>query len=216
MIDKFLKIILGALSFFVFINLLFLDFVWLKEKPKEVSQENVTIGSVPTVSEIETTTDCQKSCLDKIQEEVEKLGTKVGVQPETQATPTPTTAPRGANVQYLTIGSAGSTSNASWADISGTEFYFNLADYQNIKAVRWEINLRSFLAGNAVSARIYDVTNSRAVDGSELLTTSGTSVLLRSGDLTIWRGNNLYRVQAKSSSENPAYLDTPRLKILLE
>jgi hypothetical protein len=76
--------------------------------------------------------------------------------------------------------------------------------------------LRSFLAGNAVWARIYDVTNNRAVDGSELSTTSGTSLILRSSDLVIWRGNNLYRVQAKSSSGNPAYLDAPRLKIILE
>jgi hypothetical protein len=76
--------------------------------------------------------------------------------------------------------------------------------------------LRSFLGGNKVYARLYDVTNKRAVDFSELWSDSGTSEFKRSVDLAIWRGNNLYRVQAKSSTGTPAYLDSPRLKIILE
>ncbi len=127
------------------------------------------------------------------------------------AQPTPSS-----KVTHITIGGSSSTSSTSWQDIQGTDFYFDLTDYPTTTSVRWEISLRAFLAGNLVYARLYDVTNSRAVDFSELSSDSGTSVLQRSVDLAIWRGNNLYRVQGKSSTGNPAYLDSPRLRINLE
>ena len=217
MIEKFLKIILGIFAVFVVVNLLFLDFFWLRGKTVETQESEKLESETSEEISLSESTSCQPACLERIQEEVEKLAGNLPTssQPVVEATPTPT-AGRTPSVTYLPIGSSGSTSNGSWTDIAGTEFYFNLADYQKVKAARWEVNLRSFLAGNAVYARIYDVTNNRAVDGSELSTTSGTSVVLRSGDLVIWQGNNLYRVQARSPSENPAYLDTPRLKILLE
>lgn len=230
MTENFLKIFLIILGIFVIANLLFLDFVWIRQKtetPKNVSQTETGVteatGFAPTPGPGETKT-CQPACLEKIQEEVEELANQPGGS-QTVVSPTPgvtkalapkATSTPSPSVTYLTIGSSGSTSSTSWVDIAGTEFYFNLADYSKVKTVRWEINVRSFLGGNSVYARLYDVTNNRAVDNSEMSTTSSTSVILRSTDLTIWQGNNLYRVQAKSESGNPAYLDAPRLKITLE
>lgn len=219
MFEKFLKITLGFLGILIFANLLFLDFVWFEKK--ESPAVTVKTSEEPTI--IQT---CDNSCQEEIQKEVKlivaalptsAIAKIIKEEPVIVPTSTPTSTPtRSLSVSFVSIGSSGSTSETSWTDIAGTEFYFNLADYTNLKSVRWEVNLRSFLAGNSISARIYDVTNSRAVDGGELSTTSGTSVIVRSNDLTIWRGNNLYRVQAKSSSGNPAFLDSPRLKIFLE
>lgn len=212
MIDKFLKVVLVIFGILIFSNIVFLDFVFIKQEKPELTVSAPTLTPTPETATGEAQ-ECDQVCLELIKEEVKKAVSEIGGPPTPTATPVPT---KSLSYLYLPIGSSGATSNTSWTDIPGTEFYFDLADYSDLKAVRWEINLRSFLAGNSVSARIYDVSNSRAVDGSELSTTSGTSVLLRSSDLSIWRGNNLYRVQAKSSSGNPVYLDAPRLKIILE
>ncbi|MDP3954948.1 MAG: hypothetical protein Q8Q15_01115 [bacterium] len=218
MFDKFLKITLFFLGILVIANLLFLDFVWFEKKESPVAV-------VKTQKETDNIQHCDSSCQEEIQKEVKRAVavptsvTAKTVKEESAAVPTliPTSVTaQSSSVSFISIGSSGSTSETSWTDIPGTEFYFNLVDYSNLKSVRWEVNLRSFLAGNAVSVRIYDATNSRAVDSSELSTTSGASVIVRSNDLSIWRGNNLYRVQAKSSSGNPVYLDAPRLKIFLE
>lgn len=222
MIEKFLKIFLIILGIFVVANLLFLDFVWVRQKA-ETPRITESTGLIPTPEPGEAKI-CQPACLEKIQEEMEELTNKLGGS-QTVVSPTPgvtkaltpkATSTPSPSVTYLTIGSSGSTQSTSWVDIAGTEFYFNLADYSKVKTVRWEINVRSFLGGNPVYVRLYDVTNNRAIDNSEMLTTSSTSVILRSTDLTIWQGSNLYRVQAKSDSGNPAYLDSPRLKITLE
>ncbi len=225
MIEKFLKIIFIVLGILVLGNLVFLDFVFVKQKKPELTNPAAILTSTLTPAPKPTTgnsvSECGQDCLTTIKQEVKKAVDEISITQTTGTegtvipSPTPIRA-KNPSFLYLPIGSSGSTSSTSWIDIPGTEFYFDLVDYSGLKAVRWEINLRSFLAGNNVSSRIYDVSNSRAVDGSELSTTSGISVLLRSGDLTIWRGNNLYRIQAKSESGNPVYLDAPRLKITLE
>ena len=220
-----LKILGIGIGVLIITNLLVLDFVWVNQQKinslskKEVGKESAatpTPISTPFVSQITPPEECSETCQSfidqKINQAIGGLPTPAAAK-ETivQAKPTP-----GSKVAYLTLGGSSSTSNTSWEDISGTDFYFDLSDYPTATGVRWEISLRAFLAGNKVYARLYDVTNKRAVDYSELFTDSGTSALQRSVDLAIWRGNNLYRVQGKSSTGTPAYLDSPRLRVLLE
>ncbi len=216
-----LKLVALGIGVLIVVNLLVLDFIWVKQKKQPVSQPPTpTTQPTPTptllISEITPPEGCPEDCVSyidqKINEAINSLPTPAATK-ETiiQAQPTPSS-----KVAYITIGGSSSTNSTSWADISGTDFYFDLSDYPTTTGVRWEISLRSFLGGNKVYARLYDVTNKRAVDFSELFTDSGTSELKRSQDLSIWRGSNLYRVQAKSSTGTPAYLDSPRLKVLLE
>lgn len=210
--EKVLKIFIVLIGFLILVNLLFLDFVWISGQKKS-SEEKLQIPilkSEPTIIQTSTNVDCS-SCQKLIKEEVAKAIPSEELKPTPTKKVTPT--PPQTKISYITIGSSGSTSETSWIDIAGTDFYFNLADYQTVENVRFEVSLRSFLAGNEVYVQLYDITNKRVVDNSGLSTSSGTSILLRSSDLTIWQGNNLYRVQAKSSSGNPLYLDTPRLKI---
>ncbi|MDO8551753.1 MAG: hypothetical protein Q7S03_03700 [bacterium] len=219
MTNKLLKIILGAVCFLVLGNLLFLDFVWFKPKPENTEIKRAV--SVELAQKDQKAADnslvCGQDCQEKIQAEVQNaisaLPTSAPGTRTVYITGTQSSA-QTSNVIYFPIGSSGVTSNLTWADIPSTDFYFNLADYPKLKNVTWEVSLRSFEGASNVYARIYDVTNSRAVDGSELTTTSEFSVLLRSGNLTIWQGNNLYRIQAKTSSGHPVYLDAPRLKVV--
>jgi len=214
---KFLGVAIGAI---IVLNLFVLDFIWVKQKKETpVSKSGVELlrTSTPTLplSEITPAEECSEACQEyfdqKINEAISSLPT-----PASQKTVVPAQSTPSSKVAYITIGGSSSTSSTSWADIPGTDFYFDLSDYPTATGVRWEISLRSFLAGNFVYARLYDVTNKRAVDFSEQSSDSGTSELKRSPDLSIWRYNNLYRVQGKSSAGCDAYLDSPRLRINLE
>jgi len=219
-----LKVLVIGVGFLVIANLFVLDFIWVKQRkeiPVSKSETELLETSTPTpistlpASEITPPEGCSEDCVSyidqKINEAISGLPTSVPQKTIIPAQPTPSS-----KVTYITIGGSSSTSSTSWQDISGTDFYFDLNDYPTAASVRWEISLSSFLAGNLVYARLYDVTNKRAVDFSELSSDSGTSELKRSVDISIWRGNNLYRVQGKSSTGNPAYLDSPRLRINLE
>lgn len=215
MIDRILKIIPWVIGIIILINVLLLDF-WSLEKP----------GKPLTISETSKTQEplnCS-TCQQFISEEVQKSLSVVKENPSTPtptpitkltATPTPTTTVSpNIKVLFLPIGTSGTTANTDWTDVSGTDFYFNIADYPGVKNVRWEASLQAYLSSTSVYARLYDATNKRNVDGSELTTTSASYELVRSGDLTIWGGNNLYRVQAKGLNGNTVNLQSPKLKIV--
>ena len=220
-----LKIFVIGIGVLIVANLLVLDFIWInQEKEEPIPKPSATLTPTTVIpspapaaftSEITPPEGCSEKCSSyidqKINEAISGLPTPVSQKTIVPAQPT-----QSSKVAFVTIGGSSSTNSTSWVDIPGTDFYFDLSDYPTVSSVRWEISLSSFLAGNLVYARLYDVTNSRAVDFSELSSDSGTSELKRSVDISIWRGNNLYRVQGKSSTGNPAYLDSPRLKVALE
>lgn len=233
--EKYLKIVIVSFGILALGNLLFLDYFLIKGKDIEkagtvgtASKINEMVGNViprmgeelPTktsVSEVGVDFSCNDNCLAIIRSEVQKV---VGALP----TPTPIIQPTPQMVQsssqtkviYLPIISSATTTQADWTDISSSDFYFNLTDYTGVKEVQWEASLKSFLAYNTVSARLYDVTNKRAVDFSQLETQSAAFDFLRSPNISIWRGNNLYRVQMKTPSGSLATLGQARLKIILE
>lgn len=222
--EKLLKVLPIILASIIIVNLVVLDFFWIASRSKkELVAEKISqseeVFETPTPTPISQEQSCSQ-CLTETEIESkidEKLAKVTPVTSQTKTTPTPSLASSNQipKVSYVPLGGSSSTSNTDWTDISGSDFYFNKTDYPGTTSVSWEVSLHSFLGGNKVYSRLYDVTNKRAVDGGELSTDSSSSILVRSGNLTIWSGNNLYRIQAKSSSGTPANLDSPRLKITL-
>lgn len=214
--DKFLKNLLWVLGILMIVNLLVLDFVWFKPKVTTPQETQTFLASTP-IPGAEIGVVCGTDCLKEIQQEVQKAVANLPtVKPTAEKIAQPIPTSPSTKIVYISIGSTGSTANTSWADIPGTDFYFDLSDYPGVKSVRWEASLQSYLSSDPVYVRLYDVTNNRAVDGSDLTTTFSTYQYIRSSDLTIWRGNNLYRIQARGSSGNTVNLSSPRLKIILE
>ncbi|MFZ5366197.1 MAG: hypothetical protein ACOZBZ_02790 [Patescibacteria group bacterium] len=215
-IFKILPWIGGALMIF---NLLLLDFVLVsrqKREPKITETAKTTFETpMPTPAEI-----CTPQCKTYIEEEVSKavsgLPTPSTVKEKiVQSTPTPSGA-TGAKVVYIPIISSASTVKMDWTDIASSDFYFDLSDYPGAKTVRWEASLKSLHGSGKIYARLYDVTNKRAIDYSDLETISDSFTLVRSSDLTIWRGNNLYRVQMKSINGTEAFLEQAKLRVIFE
>lgn len=127
---------------------------------------------------------------------------------------TPKTKTR--SVVYIPIPGSGFTTNNTWSDLSGTDFYFNKSDYPGIVDVTFEANLRLFNGNGTAFVQIFDVTHSVGVQGSDVSTSSQTSTAVVSGSVTFWAGKNLYRIQAKSLTADTAMFDGGRLKITLE
>lgn len=218
------KILPWIFGTFIVVNLLLLDFVWIKQRKTVLEGPGVAPSPTPTALATPTPSQqlaeaCGTECLTKIQEEIQKaisaLPTPVPTVVQTKIVQ-PTPSPSGAKVVYISLISSGSTTNMDWTDITPSDFYFDLADYPGAKAVRWEASIRALHGSGMVSARLYDFTNKRGVDFSELETQSASFVLIRSSDLKIWRGNNLYRVQMKSINGTEAFLEQAKLRVIFE
>lgn len=113
---------------------------------------------------------------------------------------------------YLSLGIGGSTQKSDWTRVDGSEFTFDLADYQEGK-VYWEGNLRSQYTNSRCYTRLFDKTNSRAVDFSEQSTDNTDNQYLTSQELAIWFGKLKYQLEIKSLNNVTCYLDSPRLVV---
>lgn len=104
----------------------------------------------------------------------------------------------------------GSAESYDWMKLPGTDFTFDVSLYGNA-TVTWE----GWMDNGLGSVRLYDDTNHRAVDGSEVMVLSGVKSSFYSKPLSIWRGQNQYHLEIKSLSGQVA-VSTPRLKIVVK
>lgn len=101
---------------------------------------------------------------------------------------------------YIPLDGSGSTTSTDWVDAKGVDVSFDLAkDYAPGAKVAWEASLRVANANGVAYARLFDATHGIAVDGSEIsITNSADYQRVSSGNLNLWAGRNVYKVQIKS------------------
>ncbi len=119
-------------------------------------------------------------------------------------------------VSYVTVPGSGSTTANDWTSLSGTDFYFNTADYPGLVEVYFEANIKLFNGNGKAYIKLFDVTHGIGVQGSDVSTSSQTSTAVESGKVTFWLGKNLIRVQAKSLTADTAVFDSGRLRVVTE
>lgn len=105
--------------------------------------------------------------------------------------------------------SGGVISSFDWEKITGSDFSLDTSLYGKSVEVSWQ----GWMEGGAGSVRLYDSTNHRAVDYSEFVSTSGNKVSFYSRVMSIWRGQNQYYIEGKTTG-GTITLSTPRLKIV--
>lgn len=197
------KIFLGVFLFLITANILFLDFVSFNKKV-ELQLPLQTATPTP-IFESKCVDECQVIIDQKISEALAKLPTLV----------VPTSAPATqVKAVYIPLVTEGTTVNTTWTDINPSEFYFDLADYPGAKEVRFICYLQALHGSAKVYARLYDQTNKRGVDYSDLETQSDSYVRLESSGITIWRGNNKYTVQLRSANGTQVLLKEVKLKVI--
>jgi hypothetical protein len=225
-----LKVLLVLLAFVFLANLAYLDYsIFFKKeeaafKPSSVIPESPELSLSEAESEFEASEEaaaaardfCGPDCQLKISQEVakaiatisgERLVAEKTVEKIIQPTPAPQTI-------YLPLGNGDSTTNRDWTDISGSDFILDLADYGSNTEVYWQGNLKAMHANSRCYARIYDQTHYRAVDFSEQSSIKTAYETITSSKLTIWWGENKYRLQIKSLNGITCFLESPRLIII--
>lgn len=107
----------------------------------------------------------------------------------------------------------GAAAGGDWVKIPSSDFWFQENLYGNVSSVTWEGYLE-IKDGNGIAyARLFDVTNNRGVDGSEISISSGIKSSFFSPALAIWRGQNQYRVEVKSNTGYEVAISQARLRI---
>ncbi|SRR5258706_819517 len=110
--------------------------------------------------------------------------------------------------QFVNL-TGGSVTASDWTAIAGTNFSLDTALYGNSVEVSWQ----GWIDNGYGSVRIFDDTNHRVVDNSEIGVDSGVKSSFYSKPLSIWRGQNQYHVEGKNP-QGELELSSPRLRIV--
>lgn len=213
-----------TLFIFIFVgNLLFLDYYVFG---RSLFNKSGGAESKTPISDIQTTEELQERyCLDDC---ISYVDAKIAALDTESFSPTSTLAPtetqvfketnisKTKNVSYVPIPGSGSILNTNWTNITGTDFFMSKNDYPGLIGVYFEANMKLLNGNGSASLRIYDATHGIAVSGSEISTSSQTSIFVSSGNINLWDGYNNYRVQAKSLTSDTTVFESGRLKIVSE
>lgn len=202
---------------FILTLLLIGGFAWLfaSQKPQSVTTSTTQEVSGDKVQYVDT---CGIECQKKINESVSlALSTVSGETKEIIKTVTVTPVAAKAKSQFSYIGISGpiSTTSSDWYDAPGTDFYLDFnSDYGKTASSTWDAFLKVAHGNGTASARLFDVTHSIAVNGSEVSVTDNPDLTqVTSGNLSFWSGKNLYRVQVKSLNTFEITFGSWRVKV---
>lgn len=183
----------------------FIWFIFYYQKPEKIINQ-----AIQGENKIEYVDKCGDECRKQIEEIVSKNTT------ETIKTVTITPVPVKSKTQiaYIPISGSISTTSSTWYDAPGTDFYLDFnTDYGKNAYANWQVFLKVAHGNGIAYARLYDVTNKIAVNGSEVKITDQSNLTqVESGALSFWAGNNLYRVQIKSLNTFEVTFGSGRIK----
>lgn len=157
---------------------------------------------------IRAETDCDVDCLS---EKVVSLTKRVATLEKVVGVGTAKTATKAVTKETFRDIGGGSATGMDWTKIPGSDFYFDQSLYGNVVSVSWQ----GWVEGGVGSVRLFDATNVRGVDYSEISMTANGRASFYSGNLAIWRGQNWYYVQVKHPTLGTAVTVTgARLRIV--
>ena len=188
-------------------DLFFLNYSVFKKSPPPIPASPTPVPSAPDI--------CGPACQTYVDTKIVEFKASL---------PTPLPTPKSSvdlktktrRISYLPIPGNGSTLANDWSGLSGTDFYFDTRDYPGLVSIYFEANIHLFNGNGIASARLFDVTHSVGVQGSELLTTNQADTAVESGQVSFYAGKNLVRVQAKSLTADTTVFTSGRLKIIVE
>jgi len=222
--EKILPILIIVATILVVANLIALDISWLRQqKEKITTKTEVGYELIPTSTPSTTSassdscgTVCQQTIEEKISQAIATLSGKETAKETKTTEKTTTTQTSQPQVLYIPLGGGGSTTSRDWADVSNAEVYLDINDYPNLEKAYFEGFIKVKHGNGKAFARLYDVTHSIGVQGSDIESANENFTLVESGTLSFWQGKNLYRVQVKSLNGYDAYIDSGRIKLILK
>jgi hypothetical protein len=225
---KLKKVLVAILILFFVVNIGYLNYRVLLNKPKEnnstIESNNYSLtnpslvpeGNFPKASSISTTeeniSDLVKEATMSLSIRVDKLEKSIPVKNETVNTNQATT---GVKEYYIPLGS-GSASSSDWIDLTGVEANVAPSNYGKIKEMYFEANIKIPTGNGTVFARLKNVTDNTGLFESEVHQEGNNYSMVSSGKIPVPITTKLYRVQLKSSLGALAVLDSARIKIFVE
>lgn len=214
-----MKWVVGALvANVVILNILVVWTIYKSQAPNPNSQ-------ISTNNQASIINDqCGEACQEEIKRQIANSKNIINT-PMPTAVPTKmavaTVAPipvktKVRTVSYVTVPGSGSTALTDWTTLTGTDFYFDTADYPGLTQVNFEANMKLFNGSGRAYLRLFDVTHGIGVQGSDVNTNSNSDVIIESGRVSFWAGKNLIRVQAKSATVETAVFNSGRLRLVVE
>jgi hypothetical protein len=184
-------------------------------------KEPSTASDLQTANQFSVQNVAYDTCGEECKKEINKVvsqavattsGTKKSAT--TTSVPIPTAVPK-SQIVFIPLTATFTTTNMTWTDVPGTDIYINLVSEYGVGArAWWDAFLTVADANGTVYARLYDVTHSIGVSGSDvMLENIGTSTQVSSGQLGFWAGRNLYRVQIRSLNSFIVSFTNGRIKI---
>ena len=215
-LDKYLK-------YYFLITIIFLAFgLWLLyqrvdliSKVLQQKYDNFpqTITQLKEV-QLQPVDECGDECRKTIDEEVARAVATISASTKVTNLPSNQTSLKG-QTSYISLSGPFTTTATDWINLNGVEAYIDLEkEYGKGATVSWESSLKVAHGNGQAFARLFDVTHGIAVSGSEISTTNNAdSKLVTSGNLNLWAGRNLYRVQIKSLNSFEVTFGEGRVKI---
>lgn len=114
---------------------------------------------------------------------------------------------------YIPLGN-GNTSKTTWEDITGTDTTIDPSNYGSIKEVYFIASLKNPTQNGQMEAQLYNVTDKHPVWNSLVILNGPLTQTITSHQITLDRGNKLYRVQLKSSLGYSVSLENAKIKII--
>lgn len=177
---------------FVIGNLLFLDYVILKDRIPETSK-TASINS----SDADETEYCDKEdCVTQIYSAITDA-TQAAEQVD-QAFYAQEVASQEGGEYVVSFGSGINTTN-SWTNVPGAAAYIDQSLYPNITNVTFEAGVFIPTGNQTAYVRLFNQTVQHPVWFSDVSLSGGAAQLLVSQPITLDPGNNLYQVQMMSS-----------------
>jgi hypothetical protein len=206
------------LFFAIVVAVFFLGF-FASRQTLDTFYKSILDKTAPVINLV-TKPGCDDECQRLIKEEVSKAVASQSANTKTNPSPVSTSKPvltvtQKPQVSYVPFGSDYSTNNTDWVDASANEVSFDInQDYSKGAKASWEASLRVDNANGVAYARIFDVTHGIAVDGSEIAVTDKSDFQrTSSGNINLWSGRNVYRVQIKSLNSSQIFYSGGKIRI---
>lgn len=116
-------------------------------------------------------------------------------------------------VIYIPIGSTNDTvTSTDWANFGQLIFSIDPVDYPGVKSMQLIGDLR-VNAGGIVHARLYNDSDQKAIQNSEISTSQTTFSSLTSSNFTLPNSKKTYRIQGKSDAGDQIFLQNVKIKV---
>ncbi len=177
---------------------------------------------------IEGEVGCDRECVGRIVEtrlKTQEVSPAQVIEKTVTPTPTPTVTPIKTVVkaptptpisrtEYVSLPAGTMDSTLDWVSMASSK-WLDTSLYGELVSASWEGWLEMPGGSGTAYVRLFDATNGRAVDGSERTMTNTVRTSFYSGNVSIWRGQNQYFIQVKSSGGGTVKVDGARIKLVV-